>query len=308
VINLSYREKGTVIHRLNPFCKLAWVVSVFVLALVLDNPLFLFLLFLSTLPLVLTAKVWSEWTSFMKFAVYICLAIIVINALVSYRGEHVLAVAPFSIPVMGTPTITLEAILFGIAMSIRLLAIISAFAIITLTVNPDDMMLSMIRMKLPYKSVLVTSLSTRFFPTLINDVERISDVQRTRCLELDKGRLPQRIKRSMSVIIPLLSNSLDRTVQVAEAMESRAFGSGTKRTFYRDIRTSRIDIVTLILALSPCALGILMLISGYGDYQYYPTLGGMNLSGLEWAMLPILVLLVSSVVPLAFLKRRVDLD
>jgi energy-coupling factor transport system permease protein len=170
------------------------------------------------------------------------------------------------------------------------------------------MMLSMIRMKLPYKSVLVTSLSTRFFPTLIDDVERISDVQRTRCLELDKGRLPQRIKRSMSVIIPLLSNSLDRTVQVAEAMESRAFGSGTKRTFYRDIRTSRIDIVTLILALSPCALGILMLISGYGDYQYYPTLGGMNLSGLEWAMLPILALLVSSVVPLAFLKRRVDLD
>ena len=308
MINLRYREKGTVIHRLNPFCKLAWVVSVFVLALVLDNPLFLFLLFLSTLPLVLTARVWREWTSFMKFAVYICLAIIVINALVSYRGEHVLAVAPFSIPVMGTPTITLEAILFGIAMSIRLLAIISAFAIITLTVNPDDMMLSMIRMKLPYKSVLVTSLSTRFFPTLIDDVERISDVQRTRCLELDKGRLPQRIKRSMSVIIPLLSNSLDRTVQVAEAMESRAFGSGTKRTFYRDIRTSRIDIVTLILALSPCALGILMLISGYGDYQYYPTLGGMNLSGLEWAMLPILALLVSSVVPLAFLKRRVDLD
>ena len=308
MISLRYREKGTVIHRLNPFCKLAWVVSVFVVALVLDNPLFLFLLFLSTLPLVITAKLWREWTSFMKFAIYLCLAIIVINALVSYQGEHVLFEAPFDIPVMGAPIITLEAIFYGIGVSIRLLAIISAFAILTLTINPDDMMLSMIRMKLPYKSVLVTALATRFVPTLIDDVERIADVQRSRGLELDKGRLLRRIKGRMSVIIPLLSNSLDRTVQIAEAMESRAFGSGTKRTLYKDITTSRIDIMILIFGFAPCALGILMLILGYGDYQYYPTLGGMNFSGWEWSMLPILALLVSSVVLLAFLKRRVDLD
>ena len=308
MISLRYKEKATVIHRLNPFCKLAWVVSVFVLSLILDNPLFLFLLFLSTLPLVITAKVWREWTSFMKFALYLCLAIIVINALVSYQGEHVLFEAPFSIPVMGTPTITLEAIFYGIAMSIRLLAIVSAFAILTLTLNPDDMMLSMIRMKMPYRSVLVTALSTRFLPALIDDMERIADVQRSRGLELDRGRLPQRIKRRMSVIIPLLSNSLDRTVQIAEAMESRAFGSGPKRTFYKEIKTSRTDMATLIFGFAPCALGIFMLISGYGDYQYYPTLGGMDLSGLEWVMLTILVLLVSSVVFLAFLKRRVELD
>jgi energy-coupling factor transport system permease protein len=169
-------------------------------------------------------------------------------------------------------------------------------------------MISLVRMKLPYKSVLVTALSTRFIPTLFEDVERITDVQRSRGLELDQGRLPQRIKRSMSVIIPLLSNSLDRTVQIAEAMESRAFGSGTKRTFYKDIETSRIDVVTLILALSPCVLGILMLVLGYGEYQYYPSLSSLNLSSLEWAMLPILALLVFSIVPLAFLKRRVDLD
>jgi energy-coupling factor transport system permease protein len=308
MMNLRYREKGTVVHRLNPFCKLAWVVSVFVLALVLDHPLYLLLLLLSTLPLVITAGVWKEWTSFMKLAVFICLAIIVINVLVSYKGEHVLAEAPFSIPVMGTPTITLEAIIFGVAMSIRLMAIISAFAILTLTINPDDLMVSLIRMKLPYKSVLVTALSTRFVPTLFDDVERITDVQRSRGLELDSGRLPQRIKRSMSVIIPLLSNSLDRTVQVAEAMESRAFGSSTKRTYYKDIHMSLIDIVTLMFAFVPCALGILMLVLGYGDYQYYPSLSSFNLSGLEWAMLPVLALLVSSVVPLAFLKRRVDLD
>jgi len=308
VISFRYREKGTVIHRLNPFCKLAWVGSVSVLALILDNPLFLLLLFLSTLPVVITAKVWREWASFVKLALYLCLAIIVINALVSYHGTHVLAQAPFRIPIIGTPTITLEAIFYGVAMCLRLLAIISAFAILTFTVHPDDLMLSMIKMKLPYKSVLVTSLSTRFVPTLIDDVERITDVQRSRGLELDKGRLPQKIRDRMSIIIPLLSNSLDRTVQVAEAMESRAFGSGTKRTFYKEIRMSHIDVITLISGFLPLAFGIFMRLSGYGDYQYYPTLEGMNLSGLEWSMLMFMMLLLSTVVLLAFVKRRFDLD
>jgi len=308
VISFRYRDKGTVIHRLNPFSKLAWVVSVFVAALLLSNPLFLLVLFLSTLPLVVAARVWREWTSFMKLALYLCVAIIVINTLVSYSGTHVLAEAPFRLPVMGTPTITLEAILYGVGMSIRLLAIISAFAVLTLTVNPDDMMLSMIKMKLPYKSVLVTALSTRFVPTLIGDAERISDVQRSRGLELDKGRLPQRIKRSMSVIIPLLSNSLDRTVQISEAMESRGFGSGTQRTFYKDVKVSRIDAVTLLFGLAPCALVIAMEVLGYGDYQFYPTLEGMRVGGAEWSTLPVLALLVSSLVPLAFIKGRIDLD
>ena len=308
MISFRYRDKGTVIHRLNPFSKLAWVVSVFVAALLLSNPLFLLVLFLSTLPLVVAARVWREWTSFMKLALYLCVAIIVINTLVSYSGTHVLAEAPFRLPVMGTPTITLEAILYGVGMSIRLLAIISAFAVLTLTVNPDDMMLSMIKMKLPYKSVLVTALSTRFVPTLIGDAERISDVQRSRGLELDKGRLPQRIKRSMSVIIPLLSNSLDRTVQISEAMESRGFGSGTQRTFYKDVKVSRIDAVTLLFGLAPCALVIAMEVLGYGDYQFYPTLEGMRVGGAEWSTLPVLALLVSSLVPLAFIKGRIDLD
>ncbi len=308
MISFAYREKRTVVHRLNPFCKLAWVGSVFALALMLDNPVYLFLLFLSSLPLVTAAKVWREWSSFMKFTLFLCLAIIAVNALVNYNGTHVLAEAPFRIPVMGTPIITLEAIIYGAAMAIRLLAIVSAFAILTLTTHPDDLMLSMIKLKLPYKSVLVTSLSTRFVPTLVRDVERIADVQRSRGLELDKGSLPRRIKARTSVLLPLLSNSLDRTVQVAEAMESRAFGSGSRRTFYKDLKMSGIDVATVILGLSPCAFGIFMLVRGYGDYEYYPTLGEMSLGGPEWATLFVLALLLSSVVPLAFLKKKVDLD
>ena len=308
MISFRYKERGTAIHKLNPFCKLVWVVSILVLALIFNNPLYLLLLFLSTLPLIIAARVWTEWASLMRFAFYLCLAIIIINALVSYHGSHLLWQAPFRIPLMGTPVITLEAIFFGVGMSLRLLAIISAFAILTFTIHPDDIMLAMIKLKLPYKSVLVTSLSTRFIPTLIDDVERISDVQRSRGLELDRGKLMQRIKNRMAIIIPLLSNSLDRTVQVAEAMESRAFGSGEKRSFYKEVKLGRLDVPALILGFLPIVLGIFMQWWGHGDYQYYPTLEKISLDGFECSMLALLVFLLCMMISLAFLKKRIELD
>ena len=308
MISFRYKGKGTAIHKLNVFCKLAWVVSILVLSLIFNNPIYLLLLFLSTLPIIIAARIWREWASIMKFALYLCLAIVIINALVSYHGSHLLWQAPFRIPLIGAPVITLEAIFFGVGMSLRLLVIISAFTILTFTIHPDDIMLVMIKMKLPYKSVLVTSLSTRFIPTLIDDVERISDVQRSRGLELDRGKLTQRIKSRMAIIIPLLSNSLDRTIQVAEAMESRAFGSGEKRTFYKETKLSKLDIPTLISGFLPLVLGIFMRWWGQGDYQYYPTLERISLDGFESSMLALLLFLLGMIVSMALLKKRIELD
>ena len=308
MISFRYKDKGTAIHRLNPFGKLGWVTSIFVLALIISNPVYLLLMFLATLPMVIMAKVWREWASVMKFAFYLCLAIIVINALVSSHGAHVLWQAPFRLPIIGAPVLTVEAVLFGAGMSLRLLAIISAFAMLTFTTHPDDLMLSMIKMKLPYKSVLVTSLTTRFIPTLIDDVERISDVQRSRGLELDRGNLFQRIRSRMSILIPLLSNSLDRTVQVAEAMESRAFGHGKKRTFYHEVKQSKLDVGILIVSLLPLGIGILLRWLGHGDYHYYPVLEKLSLGSFEASMLALLVLSLCLMVPLAAVKKRVELD
>jgi energy-coupling factor transport system permease protein len=308
VRSFRYQDKGTPIHRLNPFCKLGWITSILVLSLVLDSPLFLLAVFLSTLPLVRAARVVSEWLSAMRLALYLSAAIILINALVSSHGRHVLFQAPFQLPLVGAPVITLEAIIYGAVMSLRLVAIISAFAILTFTVNPDDMMLAMIKMKLPYKSVMVATLSARFIPTLLDDVARITDVQRSRGLELDRGRLTRRVKSRTSIVTALLSNSLDRAVQVAEAMESRAFGTGRKRTFYRDLGFTLTDVTTLVFSLLPAALGIFMGLNGYGQYHYYPAMSWLDLTAGEVWLLVLMTVLLVALLPLAYLKRRLDLD
>ena len=112
----------------------------------------------------------------------------------------------------------------------------------------------------------------------------------------------------MAIAIPLLSNSLDRAVQVAEAMESRAFGWGKNRTFYKELTLTPLDVVTLAFAFSPVVLGIGMRCLGQGGYEYYPAIQGLSFTPLEAIMLISLVLLLNMVFILAPLKRRVDLD
>ena len=304
---LSYRDKDSVIHRLSPLVKLAWGGGLVVLSLIFNHPVYILILFLSIIPLVRLAGVGREWASTLKLALWLGLSIIVINALFSYHGDHVLLTAPFRLPAVGQPVITLEAIAFGAVMALKLAVIISVFSLINLTVHPDDIMAVLLKMRLPYKSVLVTSLSTRFVPCLVEDIGRISDGYRTRGVQLDAGGWFKKLKNRAKMTLALLSNSLDRAVQVAEAMEARAFGSGQKRVFYKEINISKIDAVALGVGLMPLAAGIAVRVLGFGDYQYYPNLAPLG-GGWEWALAGVMILLLVAVVPLAFLKRRVELD
>jgi hypothetical protein len=106
----------------------------------------------------------------------------------------------------------------------------------------------------------------------------------------------------------MLSNSLDRACQVSESMEARGFGSGNKRTFYRDISVTPFDFATIILGLSPLILAICLVVPGYADYGYYPTLSKMALSSCEWAMLLTIMVFTCAPALVSPLKRRFDLD
>lgn len=299
-LNFRYQDKGTLIHNLNPFVKLAWVSSTVLLAMIFEHPLYLLLLFLVTLPVVIAAKGWPEWLSLLRFVFYLSLVIIIINSLVMYHGTHVLLEFTFEIPTLGQPKITLEAICFGLGMSLRLLAIVSAFTILNLTVHPDDMLLAALKLRLPYKSVLATSLSTRFMPALIDDLGRLTDVQRSRGLEIDKGKLGQKIRSRGAVLIPLLSNSLDRTVQIAEAMESRAFGAGKTRTYYKEIKLTPLGLVQVAASFLPFIFGLFLRFKGFGGYRYYPSLQKINLNWSELTPMLILVILLLAILPLAW--------
>ena len=301
---LAYRDTGSALQRLSPFVMLAWTGAMVVASLLLQHPLFLVALAASTVPVVMAARLWRDWLTLMKLAAWLCLAIVLVNVIVSNEGAHVLAEAGFRLPLLGTPRITLEALAFGGAMSMRLLVIVAAFALLNLSVHPDDLMRAVMKLRLPYKSVLVTSLSTRFVPVLLADARTIADVQRSRGLEFDSGGVLERARSRAALILPLLSNSLDRAVQLAEAMESRAYGASPRRTFYRDVPMTHDDVAAIALVAGAVALVIAVRVTGVASYLYYPSLDSIAMTLQQWGLLALLCALLLSVIVLAGLRRR----
>ncbi len=307
-INYQYINKDTAIHHLNPLSKLAWTIVIIIITLTYNNPIYLLLFFCSLIPVIFTAQIKAEWKTTMKFSLLLGLLIIFINILFSQYGTHILYQLPFRIPLIGSPRITLEAILYGLGNALRLITIISAFIVLTLTTHPDDIMLLMQSMRLPYKTVLLTSLSTRFIPTLAKDLREIREAQQCRGLELHQKKLLPRVKSSGMIIIPLLSNSLDRTVQIAEAMEARGFNTLKSRTSFQQIRYSKIDFIMFILIISCLIFSLWAYWQGWGNYQYYPTLGKLFSGRSDYVVLGCLSILLFSYPLLASLKRRTEFD
>ena len=207
---------------LDPLARIAICLSIAVAALVTDSMPALLLLIGLTAVIASEARVAKGWKTYLKFSIWAGALLVLLNLVLSQGGERVLFEAQLGIPVFESLRITEESLIFGLAMALRLIAVVSAFAVLSLSISPTQMVSAMSRLRLPARSVFVTSLAARFMPSLMEDAKELADVQRAR------GAKVRGVRSAGPVIIPLLSNSLERSVSVAEAMEARGFSGRFK--------------------------------------------------------------------------------
>jgi len=93
------------------------------------------------------------------------------------------------------------------------------------------------------------------------------DAQKARGLELERGNFLKRVRNYIPILIPLIVNAIRRSLELAEAMESRAWGASEKRTNLYVLKLKRADYLLVLLT-------VLMLIIAVYVYVYVhiPTL------------------------------------
>ena len=124
--------------------------------------------------------------------------------------------------------------------------------------DPNDLALSLISMKLPYEFAFSFSLAFRFVPTIAIEAQNIIDAQQSRGYEMQKRGLINQIKNLFPLLIPLIICSIKRAFNVAEALESRAFGSNKERSYYYTIKYSLKDWIFTIYLLTILTVLIFM--------------------------------------------------
>lgn len=204
-------------HTIDPRVKLFVSIMLFSLSL-LSNTILEFLIILSLIFFIgVLSKTLKRMAKTFVFSLSFLAMVFIINVLVGYD------------------------IMFSIIISLRFISVVSSTSIFFLTSSPDELELVMKSFHLPYDLIFAFVTAVRFVPVIMLDAIQILDSQRSRGLEIEKGNLIKRIKNYLPVLIPLIVQAIIRSEELAEAMESRAYGYSKKKTSYYSLRLRKRD-------------------------------------------------------------------
>lgn len=208
------------------------------------------------------------------------------NALLSHTGATVIVSLPVWLPLLGGP-VTIEALAEGAAIGVGLAAAVSVAAGLTLVIDPGDLVDALPWFLARLGAALGSALN--LVPAVAGTFISVREAQRMR------GWRPRGLRNMVDLAVPVLVGAIERSVQLAESMEARAFGSGPRTHAGTPVRTWRhaiLGIGSLIVLGALVAVRVSGL-SGAGWYPY-PTLS-MPAWGIA-ALGPPLALAVLSVV------------
>ena len=253
-----YIPGNSIIHRLDPRSKLLAMFLFILLIFWANNLVTNLLLFVFVFSLVLLSKVPLKF--FLKgiqSMVFIIAFTTLFQLFLTSGGATIFRFAFVRITELG---LSQAGIIFS-----RFILIIFFSTLLTLTTTPfslSDAVESLLKplkvFKVPAHEIgLMLSMSLRFVPTLMDDTTRIMNAQRARGVDFGEGKLVQKVKSIIPILIPLFASSFKRADALAIAMEARGYNGGEGRTRFRRLAWKRNDSLAIISLL---ILGILLYI------------------------------------------------
>jgi energy-coupling factor transport system permease protein len=144
----------------------------------------------------------------------------------------------------------------AVAMTLRFIVLVESFSIFFLTTSPDHLGLALEQTHIPYEFCFAFTTAVRFVPVLADEAQTIMDAQKARGLELERGNFLKRIRNYIPILIPLIVSAIRRSLELAEAMESRAWGATKKRTNLYVLKMHRGDLVLILITIGILATAI----------------------------------------------------
>ncbi|MEM4701367.1 MAG: energy-coupling factor transporter transmembrane component T [Candidatus Bathyarchaeia archaeon] len=241
---LRFRRVSSPIHNLDPRIKFVYALVSFVVAILFWELLPLVVLFLMQIPFVIVAGVKREWVRSMRGAAFLASIIFFVNFIFSFISSGYV--------------VTLQALEHALAMMLRFVVLVESFSIFFLTTSPDHLGLALEQSHVPYEFCFAFTTAVRFVPVLAEEAQTIMDAQKARGLELEKGNFLKRIRNYIPILIPLIVSAIRRSLELAEAMESRAWGAVKKRTNLYVLKLRKGDHIFTLLTVGILAAAVLV--------------------------------------------------
>jgi energy-coupling factor transport system permease protein len=237
ILALRHAQRSSPIHLLHPITKLFVMLVFWLISLTSFNPLILLALIGIALALQRAAEIpIRSWLTLLLALTPIFVILTVINGFMFYNGKT-------PIFMLGDAAFTVEGVLFGVTISLKILSVVAFIPIVTFTTSMPRLIAGLAMLRLPYKFVFTFGVAMRFAPLVGQTFRDIVAAQRLRGYDLSAMALPRRVIRGyLPIFIPLLLTLMRRSADLDIAIESRAFGAPVRRTYLEELRFARLDV------------------------------------------------------------------
>lgn len=234
----QYMDGSTKLHEFNPLTKIIFCTLIIITGIVTSD--LLILAGLLALPIIglIIAGMAKEIKGQLKMLTVVFLFLVLITVLTVRTGE----------PVAGISLITIDGLLLGVIISLRLASMFFAFLLLVTTTKPTDLVNTLVsKAHFPIDYALMLMITLRFIPTLQIDARRIREAQAVRGFSASGiSGIPKSIGPT---ITPLLSNSIGRAGSLGHIIELRGYRSGSKIKF-TDLPLAVMDIAVILLMVA----------------------------------------------------------
>jgi energy-coupling factor transport system permease protein len=248
---------------LNARAVAAWSAACLFIVLFTTNPAYKALVLAAAIASLAAGAGLNRMRGLITGVVLIAAFATLLNFISAHLGATVLFELPASIPALGGPY-TLEALAAGLSGGLTVAAAIVAAAPFSLMLASHDVMDALPRALSRTGAAIAASLN--LVPSVSASFVQVSEAQRLR------GWRPRGPRSWAEVIVPVVLTSVEGSIQLAESMEARGFGSGP-RTALKPSPLRKSDW----LLVGASAAAVLLFITaratgGAADWYAYPAL------------------------------------
>lgn len=260
----QYYPVDSMIHALDPRTKLMSVFLYIVALFLVKHPVWYLLFLLITLVEFRLAKV--PFGYFMRGlrTVIILLLFTFFFRMVATPGEVLAQFWIFEI--------TREGIIKGTSLASRIALMITEASLLGYTTTPKELSDGLAKAFSPLKRIglnideisIMVMIAFRFIPVMLEEANDLMDAQASRGVEFENCSVFTKTKNVFTLLMPLFVGSLERSADLAMAMEARGYNSENPRSKMYPLEYGKYDrpayifsILLLVLAIAARIAGIL---------------------------------------------------
>lgn len=262
----QYYPAQSILHRTDPRMKIVLTVLYIVCSFLSKNVLSFALLLLSAVVLIVLGRIPVKIVLRGLRPVLFVLAFTAILNIFWTRGERLLFGFSFI-------HVYVEGLYAALFMMIRITTlIVGTSMLLTYTTTPialtdalEDLLSPLKKLHVPvHEFAMMMTIALRFIPLLVEETDKIMTAQKARGVDFSAGKLTDRARALIPVLIPLFVSAFNRAGDLATAMECRCYHGGEGRTRMHVLKLRFSDFLPLFGVLLLGTALVLLNLAGIG--------------------------------------------